>query len=64
VIAIVAVEGSNEGMFPDRLETGRSELEQEIAMELLECSLLATISFAWQVELMIAEAMLKRVEMW
>jgi hypothetical protein len=51
-------------MFPDRLETGRSELEQEIAMELLECSLLATISFAWQVELMIAEAMLKRVEMW
>jgi hypothetical protein len=57
VIAVITVEGRDEGMFPYSLETSRSELEKEIAMELLECSLLTTISFAW-VKGMIAKAMM------
>jgi hypothetical protein len=46
VIAIVAIKGCDEGMFPDSLETSRSELEQEVAMEFFKCALLAIFSFA------------------
>ena len=46
MIAIIAVEGRDEGMFPYGLETCRPELEEEVAMQLFKCSLLAAISFA------------------
>jgi hypothetical protein len=47
VIAVVAVEGCDEGMFPYGLESGWTELEQEVAVEFLECTSLAIISLVW-----------------